>query len=221
MELDSPTSITVAARKDVVATELLIPLSHDDYYLIRNRHTRQSWAFSKFAPTTHARVVCHAAVLNQKNRAFCEYMMKSALAEASPTATAGDRVLGKFGFDANGDIEDIAYILKVIHGGNAINASTPAPDGSSTNSPDDLSLTGLVLNIENNPIDDSRDKPWVVRMRVEEIRRGALTGGAFSFRIHSPARSGVAVGSRCVIQATREGSGYIVREPECVPRSKE
>lgn len=77
----------------------------------------------------------------------------------------------------------------------------------------DLVFEGLVLSIENAPVGlGGAYLDWVVRMRVEDVLSGRFDGDAFSFRVHSPARSGLRVGERCTVTATRTGIGYAVDE---------
>ncbi len=53
---------------------------------------------------------------------------------------------------------------------------------------------------------------WIVRTRVLEIIAGEFAGEQFSFRIHSPSRSGLEVGVTFTIRAEWTGTGYRVDE---------
>lgn len=80
--------------------------------------------------------------------------------------------------------------------------------------PSDLVFRAVVESIECAPIGMAgRFLDWIVKTRIEKMIEGDLTKlKRFEFRIHSPARSGLAVGTECTIRATWTGSGYVVDE---------
>src|SRR5262245_59600304 len=73
----------------------------------------------------------------------------------------------------------------------------PAPASSGP----DLTFLGTVTRIEIADTGDPR-KEWVVTTKVDKVLSGSFTGSQFSFAIHSPSKSGLAVGKQYSIQAT-------------------
>ncbi len=73
----------------------------------------------------------------------------------------------------------------------------------------DLILRAQVLSIELAPLERSRLN-YVVHTRVIEVLRGSLAQKRFSFRIHSPAKSGLEKKQRIRIEALQHQAGYRV-----------
>jgi len=88
----------------------------------------------------------------------------------------------------------------------------PLTGASAAPSPKKLVLLGTVTAISqiNTPRPSRRN--WAVTVRVERVRAGMYSQPEFTFTIHSPARAGLAVGRRCVIEATWTGQGYVVND---------
>jgi len=84
---------------------------------------------------------------------------------------------------------------------------------------EDLVLIGTVTSIFQVDAPLPSVRRWGVTVRVEKVKVGQYSEPTFTFRIHSPARSGVKVGLRCTIVATKTGQeGYLVsgtRRIEC------
>ena len=79
----------------------------------------------------------------------------------------------------------------------------------------DLTFRAIVEEIESAPIGMAGGfLDWVVRTRVLQVIAGDFTHDQFAFRIHSPARSGLAVGVTCTIHAEWTGAGYRVDEDQ-------
>ncbi|MFT3775046.1 MAG: hypothetical protein QM820_57595 [Minicystis sp.] len=55
-------------------------------------------------------------------------------------------------------------------------------------------------------------KSWIVTVKVEKVLSGSFSGESFSFRIHSPAKSGLSKGHSYTIEAKWVGDGYAVDE---------
>jgi hypothetical protein len=56
---------------------------------------------------------------------------------------------------------------------------------------------------------------WLAILAVDSVVAEHFSGQTFAFRIHSPTKSGIAVGGRYVIHATRTQTGeYVVRSIE-------
>ena len=51
---------------------------------------------------------------------------------------------------------------------------------------------------------------WIVIFNVDKIISGLFTEKTFSFRIHSPVKSGLKVGLKCIVKATKTQTGYLV-----------
>jgi hypothetical protein len=75
----------------------------------------------------------------------------------------------------------------------------------------DLVFTGVVTTIQPSPSKHSLQN-WVVSTTVETIDSGDFKGKVFSFRIHSPAKAGLAVGKRYRFSAKKTKGGYRVNE---------
>jgi hypothetical protein len=70
-----PTKVTVHGyKKEVVADEILIPISSDNHYLVRNTHTKEYWAFTKMIPEARAKLICRKEFLVESNRNFCKFL---------------------------------------------------------------------------------------------------------------------------------------------------
>jgi hypothetical protein len=82
--------------------------------------------------------------------------------------------------------------------------------------PSDLVFIGLVIEMKPVPIQDSLQN-WVITTTVEKVKSGRLEGKTVSFRIHSPARAGLAKGERYQFNATGINGGYEVSEFNILP----
>lgn len=84
---------------------------------------------------------------------------------------------------------------------------------------EELVLIGTVTSIFQVDVPPPSLRRWGVTVRVEKVKVGHYSEPTFTFAIHSPARSGVKVGLRCTIVATKTGQeGYLVsdtRRIEC------
>ena len=73
----------------------------------------------------------------------------------------------------------------------------------------DLVFMGTVEKLAPSPLPQSTRK-WVVQCRVDKIMLGEFSGKTFSFRIHSPAKSGLEIGKQYKIVARRTPEGFAV-----------
>ncbi len=73
----------------------------------------------------------------------------------------------------------------------------------------DLVLIGTIFSIRQGG-DELR--PWIVTVDVEKVISGELSGGWFSFPVHSPSRSGLEEGKSYTVRAVWNGDGYAVDE---------
>ena len=84
---------------------------------------------------------------------------------------------------------------------------------------DELVLIGTITSIYQVDAPPPSLRHWGVTVRVEKVKVGQYSEPTFTFTLHSPARSGVKVGLRCTIVATKTGQeGYLVsdtRRIEC------
>jgi len=84
---------------------------------------------------------------------------------------------------------------------------------------EELVLVGTVTSIFQVDAPPPSRRNWGVTVRVEQVKSGKYSEPTFTFTIHSPARSGVKVGLRCTIVATKTGpQEYLVsdtRRIEC------
>jgi hypothetical protein len=80
------------------------------------------------------------------------------------------------------------------------------PSGEATA---DLVFRGEVESIEISPLPGSPNN-FVVTTRVLEVVAGSFSGSHFSFRIHSPSKSRIALGQQLEVRAQRVPAGYRV-----------
>jgi hypothetical protein len=73
----------------------------------------------------------------------------------------------------------------------------------------DLVFLGTVEKLEASPLPHSTAN-WIVHCRVDQVLSGNFSGKTFSFRVHSPAKSGLEVGRQHKIEAKRTTDGYSV-----------
>ena len=89
-------------------------------------------------------------------------------------------------------------------------AATPKPD---------VVLFGKVQSIQASPLPQSLAN-WVVTFRIERVDFGEFDGKTFSFRIHSPSKSGLETGKQYVVEATRTRAGYEVDQYQWINRTQ-
>jgi hypothetical protein len=68
------------------------------------------------------------------------------------------------------------------------------------------------------PTGSGRSRLWQVTLRVERVLAGRFEGEVFSFAVHSPAKSGLAVGQRRIVRATPVEGGYAVDALQWLPK---
>ena len=79
----------------------------------------------------------------------------------------------------------------------------------------DLVFRATIERIEAAPL-GSRGAwlDWIVHTRIAEIISGTFTGDRFAFRVHSPSRAGLEVGTTLTVRAAWTGDGYAVDEDQ-------
>ena len=85
-------------------------------------------------------------------------------------------------------------------------AAAPAAPGAAR---DDLVFRGTVTTLQPAPVAGS-NAGWIVTLHVQQVRAGKFSGDEFSFRVHSPAQSGLRPGETYTVRATATGDGYRV-----------
>jgi hypothetical protein len=75
-----------------------------------------------------------------------------------------------------------------------------------------LVLTGTVASLYRVDTSPSSTKNWSVSLHVEKVKKGRYSEPTFTFRVHSPARAGLKLGSRYTIDAAWTGQEYEVSE---------
>lgn len=63
----------------------------------------------------------------------------------------------------------------------------------------------------------SRRQRWQVTLRIEEVVEGRFEGATLTFAVHSPVKSGLAVGQHRTVRAQRSADGYVVDELQWLP----
>ena len=80
----------------------------------------------------------------------------------------------------------------------------------------DLVLEGRIAAIE--PFRGSGSSArWLVRLAVERVIAGEFSGSAFEFAVHSPAKSGLALGQTIRLIAKKTAQGYTVDPLQWLP----
>jgi len=74
---------------------------------------------------------------------------------------------------------------------------------------DDLVFRGTVTTLQPAPVAGS-NAGWIVTMHVQQVLAGKFSGSEFSFRVHSPAQSGLRPGETYTVRATASADGYRV-----------
>lgn len=74
----------------------------------------------------------------------------------------------------------------------------------------ELVLEGTIESV--TPGGTDRRRRWQVTLRVERVLAGDFGAERFAFVVHSPAKSGLAVGQHRIVRASRAGEGYTVDE---------
>lgn len=95
------------------------------------------------------------------------------------------------------------------------NPATLPPDpcekekASSKDSTGDIVILGTVSKIYISPLRES-ELNWVVQCSVDKVVSGSLPHKTFSFRIHSPSKSGLEAGKQYTINIEETANGYTV-----------
>ncbi len=74
----------------------------------------------------------------------------------------------------------------------------------------DLVFLGTVKIVEASS--PRSELNWIVHCRVNQVLSGKFSGKTFSFRVHSPAKSGLEVGKQYKVVAKRTIDGYSVEQ---------
>lgn len=98
-------------------------------------------------------------------------------------------------------------------------AAVREPNTPQKSTKPDLVFVGTVESIEASPLPQSLAN-WVVTFRVDRIESGNFGGTTFSFRIHSPVKSGLEVGKQYLVEATRTDAGYTVDQYQWMNRTR-
>lgn len=73
----------------------------------------------------------------------------------------------------------------------------------------DLVFLGMVQKIEMSPIPQSSHN-WIIHCCADQIISGDFKGSTFSFRVHSPIKSGLEVGKHYKVRAEKKDNDYAV-----------
>ena len=76
----------------------------------------------------------------------------------------------------------------------------------------ELVFRGRVEEIEISTLPPPALKEWVVTFAVDRVEHGEFPGRKFSFRVHSPSRSGLEKGRSYQVRAEWTEDGYTVDE---------
>jgi hypothetical protein len=72
-----------------------------------------------------------------------------------------------------------------------------------------LVFLGTVEKLEASPLTYSTEN-WIIHCRVDQVLSGDFSRKMFSFRVHSPSKSGLEVGKQYKIEAKRTAEGYTI-----------
>ena len=82
------------------------------------------------------------------------------------------------------------------------------------NEGEEIVLSGTVIDIQPAKGRHPHQK-WLVTLQVDSVVAGSFTSKTFSFSIHSPTKSGIAVGGRYTIYLMRNQAGeYLLKNIE-------
>jgi hypothetical protein len=98
-------------------------------------------------------------------------------------------------------------------------APPAAPPGAPASPRRTLRLAGSVSAIEPSSLPHST-KNWAVTLKVDEVLAGTFAGDTFTFRVHSPAKSRLAVGQHIELVAQATESGYVVDDLQWLTSGK-
>jgi hypothetical protein len=82
-----------------------------------------------------------------------------------------------------------------------------------------LVFLGTVVSIGASPLPRSSAN-YIVTFNVDKIESGKFSGKAFSFRINSPAKSGLEIGKQYIVRATKTDRGYYVDQYQWMNRPR-
>jgi hypothetical protein len=94
----------------------------------------------------------------------------------------------------------------------AVMAILPLSNARAAPSSKKVVLTGTVTAISQVDAKRPSRRNWAVTVQVETVRAGEYAQPVFTFTVHSPARTGLAVGRRYTIEAVWTGVEYVVDE---------
>jgi hypothetical protein len=96
--------------------------------------------------------------------------------------------------------------------------SVGGPDAAAVKPKPELVFLGTVQSIESSTLPQSLAN-WVVTFRIDKIESGEFAGKTFSFRIHSPSKSGLENGKQYVVEAIRTDAGYEVDQYQWINKT--
>jgi len=76
VELDTPLRVIILKTKNFLATDIVIPISRDEHYLLKNRHSGEYKAVTKFSSTDRFKLICRAELMIEINQGNCEVLLE-------------------------------------------------------------------------------------------------------------------------------------------------
>ena len=97
--------------------------------------------------------------------------------------------------------------------------TSQAPVTGAMSKKPNLVFLGTVVSIEASTIPRSSAN-YTVTFNVDKVESGKFDGKTFSFRIHSPAKSGLETGKQYRVRATKTDRGYFVDQYQWMNRPR-
>lgn len=77
---------------------------------------------------------------------------------------------------------------------------------------EDFIFLGTVKNLKSSSLPPPSLANWIVEFQIDKVLFGEFSSKTFSFRVHSPANSGLKVGKQYKVKAVKMEGGYSVDE---------
>lgn len=87
--------------------------------------------------------------------------------------------------------------------------TSPEPVAAVMSKKPNLVFLGTVVSIDVSPLPRSSAN-YIVTFNVEKVESGKLGAKTFSFPVHDPVQSGLEIGNRYRVRATKTGRGYFI-----------
>lgn len=91
--------------------------------------------------------------------------------------------------------------------------TSPEPATAVMSKKPSLVFLGTVMSIKESPLPRSSAN-YIVTFNVDKVESGKFSGKTFSFRIHSPVKTGLEAGKQYTVRATKTERGYYIDQSQ-------